>query len=108
MLGVCTPLPLRNEPQSIIQQNDCLRVDEILAALNNQLGLNFNRDDLLDLAVRIGRLSLLNDYSKSHKFVTGDGCAHAATGQFRTQQVHWIYHKVIFTHWFGPCAWHDT
>jgi len=30
MLGVYTPLPLRNEPRSNIQQSDCLRVDEIL------------------------------------------------------------------------------
>ena len=56
MLGVYTPLPLRNEPRSNIQQSGCLRVDEILVymLLNQQLGLAFDRDDLLDLAVRIG------------------------------------------------------
>ena len=39
-----------------IQQNDCLRVDEILVLrmLNQQLGIAFNRDGLVDLAVRIG------------------------------------------------------
>ena len=58
MLGVYTPLPLRNEPQSTTQQHDCLWVDENLVELNKQLGLDFNQDDLLDLAVRIGKTML--------------------------------------------------
>ena len=62
MLGVYTPLPLRNEPHSITQQRVCLRdrIDEIIVALmlNDELGLNFDRDSLLDIAVRIGKTML--------------------------------------------------
>ena len=47
MLGVYTPLPLRNEPYSIHQRDECLRIDEIVVVLNDELGLNFDHDSLL-------------------------------------------------------------